>query len=214
MKKPVQFETNGERAGRARAVLERWFQDEYEVPEQAPVIIAEICELMVNESISLSRICKEKLVEGVPSLATVMFWQRAVPQIGDALRAAREARAEVRWDSLEEEIRDQFFPIDPETGERGVCHPAETKAKAAFVRTISDNRKFEVSKLIPRIYGDEAPVSRGQFDSMKHQMQEEGATIVVIPPKGSTQHKVKELRDESERLVEGYASTVALPSGE
>lgn len=149
------------------------------MPEFAPDVVDRICEMMVDRNVSTAKICRDKLVADAPSLPQLYFWGRADPRIYDKLRAAREAQAEMRWDTLDEEIREMFFEDDGSLK----INPQDAKAASAAMRILSENRRFEVSKLVPRIYGNEAPVSRSMFADAMQSGKVQIVQVVEVPAK-------------------------------
>lgn len=203
-----------DRAQHRGEIIRKWFDqsDLSHVPKFAPDVVARICEMMLNENVPVTRICRDKLVPDAPSLATLKFWARVDPRIGDALGAAREAQAEARWDALEDELREMFHdedgnPIDPQ----------RAKAISQYARLISENRRFEVAKLVKRTYGDDQPVPRSQFERALAQGKVQVVQVIDMPAeKAEESRHVPEVRQDDEQgsdLV-GYADTGAVPSGE
>lgn len=162
------------------------------IPPQAPDIVEQICDLMVENGVSLSRICKEKLVPGVPSLARVMFWRKCDPRIHDALRAAREAQAESKLDEAEDWIKKQFHDEDG-----NFIDAIEAKARGQYVRSVIDLRKFEATKLVKRVYGDDSQISRGEFD----RAMAEGKIIQVVMPEMREAVKPEEQQKQEQKAL-------------
>ena len=113
-------------------------------PVAPPATIDRICERLV-EGDSLSKICQ---VAEMPSVSTVMLWQRADPLIREAFAAARSARAELQWDACREEV-ESILRHAAAVGDKSTLMAAQAEAKLKF-----DYYKFEVTKLLPGIYGD------------------------------------------------------------
>jgi len=188
------------KSGRQKAVeratpsIQHWFDKaEYaHIPKQAPEIVEQICDMMVEGDVSLSKICRDKLVPGVPSLSRVMFWRKCDPRIHDALRAAREAQAEAKLDEVEDWIREQFHNEDGE-----FIDAVEAKARSAYVRSVIDVRKFAAAKLVRRIYGDESLPSRTEFDKA----MAEGKVIQVVMPEMKEPVKPPEQKSEEPKAL-------------
>lgn len=115
-------------------------------PKFPPTIIDDVCERIVGGE-SLTQICEDK---DMPSVWAIHMWQRAVPEIRDAIAAARCARADLRWDNAMNEI-EALLDEAAASGDKATVEAAKVEAKIRF-----DAYKFEVGKLLPAMYGDAA----------------------------------------------------------
>ena len=98
-------------ANRRRERLRYWFDQSdlaKELPPFAPTIIDDICEAMVNEGHSFTKIVQEKLVPGVPNLSTLYRWRMSEPRIEHAIQTARRIQAETKWDRLQDDIEEEL----------------------------------------------------------------------------------------------------------
>jgi hypothetical protein len=106
---------------------------------------------------SLRSICRD---DGMPALGTVMRWLAKHPEFREQYRAAREAQAEVHQEELLE-ISDnctddvQFLLGTEDEGAIGrINHSAIARAKLQV-----DTRKWIMSKMQPKKYGDKTVLS-------------------------------------------------------
>lgn len=120
-----------------------------------------ICERMVcgveDKPESLRSICRS---EGLPSLGTVMRWLAKHPEFREQYRAAREAQSEMHQEEIIE-ISDnctddvQMLLANDEQTELGrIKHSAIARAKLQI-----DTRKWVMSKMAPKKYGDKTVLS-------------------------------------------------------
>lgn len=92
-----------------------------------------ICELIAEGS-SLRSICRD---ERMPSLSTVCRWLSQDPEFQEQYARSRERQAEVYADEI----------VD-------IADEAKTADSAAVARVRVDSRKWVVSKLLPKKYGE------------------------------------------------------------
>jgi hypothetical protein len=175
-------------------LVQQWFDkaDLARIPPYAPEIVEQICDMMVENDVSLARICKEKLVPGVPSISRVMFWRKCDPRIADALRAAREAQAESKLDDASDWLKKQFYNEDGE-----FVDAVEAKARAQYARIEIDLRKFEATKLVPRIYGNQEQV---------HQKRDGDRIIQVMMPEMKDAVKPQEEQKQEQKTLPAQVS--------
>jgi hypothetical protein len=160
-----------------------------------PDVIDRIVREMVDNGHSLTKICKEKLVgPDTPSVMTVQLWMRASPEVYDIMSAARCTQAELKWDSLEEELEDMFYYED-EDGQRQFVDHHTARAKAHLARMKLDARRFEVSKMVRRAYGDEAPMPKTQLERLVGEGKIQIQHVVQVPDKKPETENVIELKN-------------------
>jgi hypothetical protein len=106
---------------------------------------------------SLRSICRD---DGMPSLGTVMRWLSKHPEFREQYRAAREAQSEIHQEEILE-ISDnctddvQILMGNEEQTELGrINHSAIARAKLQI-----DTRKWIMSKMVPKKYGDKTILS-------------------------------------------------------
>lgn len=159
---------------RRQVAIRHWFDRSTFVqgtPEYDVETVAMICTLIVENGLSLKRICEEKLLgPDTPNLSTIYYWRRCDERVSIALDSAREARAEIQWEGMKETIEEIFDALPP-NAERGDIMAATAKARLLF-----DVAKFEVSKLVPRyadkIKSDVAATAKG--------IEERTVTVQVV----------------------------------
>ena len=175
---------------RRKAAMRQWFASS-ELAQQAPKfdpdVIEAICVMLVDEGVSLHKICKEQLVPGAPSLAQIQWLRRADPRIDAAIGAARQASAELKWAQLGEEI-DKAFDDALLLEDKMALMAAEKRMKLKY-----DHTKLEVQKLVPAIYGDEKKMTAGNFKDVLEQARREGLIIT---------ERVLEVPAKNERVIQ------------
>ena len=97
---------------------------------------------------SLTSICKE---DGMPAKVTVFKWIRTEPDFANQYAHAREAQAEHYLDEIIQIADDSVLDteINPESGNEVTNHDVIQRAKLRV-----DTRKWAMSKLAPKKYGD------------------------------------------------------------
>lgn len=131
-------------------------------------IIARMC-----EGESLRSICRD---DAMPAIATVILWKSKHPEFSEQYEAAMRARAQHLFDELLEiadnSANDTF--VDDNGNER-----TNTEVVARS-RLKVDTRKWALSKMMPKLYGDkvEQIVSNPEGESFRTQ-----STWVVQPVK-------------------------------
>ena len=106
----------------------------------------EICK-RISQGESLISICK---CEGMPDKTTVMDWLFKEPDFANQYARAREAQAEHYLDEIIAISDDSV--LDTEMGEDGVERTNHEVVARARLRV--DTRKWAMSKLAPKKYGD------------------------------------------------------------
>jgi len=96
---------------------------------------------------SLISICKS---EGMPDKSTVLYWLFNEPEFSSQYARAREAQAEHYLDEIIAISDDSV--LDTEMGEDGVERTNHEVVARARLRV--DTRKWAMSKLAPKKYGD------------------------------------------------------------
>lgn len=100
-------------------------------PESVAAILAQMA-----EGTSLRKCCE---AEGVP-ISTFLGWVDADPALAEHYAGARARMLDAQAEALEE------------IGEKAAA--AQTAVEVAGLRLLSDNRKWLLSKLAPKKYGD------------------------------------------------------------
>lgn len=93
---------------------------------------------------SVRSICR---TDGYPSHSTVMDWVNADAEFADHYARARDERADVYFDRLDD------VSAEAET--------AETAVKVAGLRLKADNIKWQLAKMAPKKYGDKLELGGG-----------------------------------------------------
>lgn len=113
---------------------------------------AEICRLMAEEGLSLRQICKR---ENMPARSTVHKWLNERPDFSDQYARARE----VMLDRMADEVIDI---ADDSSGDTIITEDGQERMNAEFVaraRLRVDSRKWVLSKLLPKKFGDRVELS-------------------------------------------------------
>lgn len=105
-----------------------------------PEVAERICFAIV-EGQSLTKLCERD--KSLPNWTTIFKWRRVNEEFDHAYAQAREMRAEL-W-------ADEIIDIADE--------PAKDMAAVTRARLRVDTRKWLLSKLLPKIYGDKLEVS-------------------------------------------------------
>jgi uncharacterized protein YjiS (DUF1127 family) len=103
--------------------------------ERAPIVLA-----AMESGMSLRQACEHV---GVPA-GTFLGWCDADPELAEHYARTRERMLDMRAEELED------------IGERAA--QAESAVEVAGLRLLSDNRKWLLSKLMPKRYGDKLAV--------------------------------------------------------
>lgn len=168
------------RLAKRRRAVQHWFDGAEladDMPRHAAEVVQRICHRVLETGESFRHICNEKTVADAPSYYMLVYWRSQDPRIAEALLAARAARAEARWESVEEEIS-EILDVAGGSGSAAEVRAAQAKAKMMI-----DIRKFEVTKLVPAIYGE-----RGRLlgpESKPGDPERPPATIIEIPAKNA-----------------------------
>lgn len=172
-------------ANRRRERLRYWFDESdlaQELPPFAPDIIDKICTLMIDEGVSLSAICKKKLVEGAPNLSTIHRWRLSEPRIDHALRTAKAIQAETRFEELEEKIEEEL-------------NTAATSGDKVYAAAVG--KKMQLLKEL-RVKDAQARVPAFQSpDSAVAVSTKDGATQVVVVPAKALSDNVPVQQDKA-----------------
>ncbi|SDV49205.1 terminase small subunit-like protein [Chitinasiproducens palmae] len=114
-------------------------------------IVDEICMRMADGE-SLRRICRD---EGMPAASTVLLWRSERSGFAERYARAREAQAQLLFDEILEiadnTSNDTVPKVDKEGNEYGEMPNAEWIARS---RLRVDARKWYLSKVLPKVYGD------------------------------------------------------------
>jgi hypothetical protein len=116
-------------------------------------LAAEICRLMADEGLSLRQICAR---ESMPARSSVHKWLNENKDFADQYARARETMLEAMADEILDIADDQSGDTvkDPETG----YERADTEwINRSRLRV--DSRKWLLSKLLPKKYGDKLELS-------------------------------------------------------
>lgn len=115
-----------------------------------PELAALICERLAAGE-TLRAICRDEIM---PSPQTVLGWKRADRQFSEQYDAARRAGYELMADELLDIADDgtnDYVERERENGTKHVVFDAEHVQRS---RLRCDNRKWLLSKALPKIYGD------------------------------------------------------------
>ena len=129
-----------------------------------PALFAEICERL-SKGESLRRICED---DGMPDRHTVVAWCEA-----DEAKQAQYARARDRGlDALAEEcLRIADTPLEGTTEKTNALGTEVTKGDMFNHRRLQvDTRKWYLSKLAPKRYGDRLELAGKVFVEQSHQV--------------------------------------------
>lgn len=122
-----------------------------EYPSETRAIICE----RISGGESLTAICKE---DGMPAKVTVFKWICNDEDFANQYARAREAQAEHYLDEIISISDDSVLDveIDPETGHERTNHEVVARARLRV-----DTRKWAMSKLAPKKYGDRTALDLG-----------------------------------------------------
>lgn len=129
--------------------------------EYSPEIAARICDLL-SEGRSVRSVCQ---VEDMPAPSTVFKWLSKHPEFAEQYARAREASIESLADSILE-ISDDG-ENDTYVDDEGMVRTAHDVIQRSKLRV--DSRKWLLSKLAPKKYGDKLDVTadiKGPFDGI------------------------------------------------
>jgi hypothetical protein len=125
-----------------------------------PALAAEVCR-RISEGESLRQVCRD---ESMPSTSTVLRWAREMPDFCQQYTLAREALLE-HWAEEIGEIADDgsndWIKREKDSGRIELEYNAEHVNRS---RLRVDTRKWLLSKLAPRKYGDK--LALGGADDM------------------------------------------------
>jgi hypothetical protein len=199
---------------RARAAVRTWFSDAeiaQELPEQAPDIVAQLCEEIVTSGKSLAELVRTEAIPGLPPISTLYMWRKADPRINAAITGAYQAHAEVNWHSLPGRICDMLD--DAVTDERKGAVMAAAKKADLLMR----HAQFEVSKRIPAIYGQGLPTAGSgksldeRIEELKHDGQIVITKVVEVPTKNARPEPTLQSEEDSDES-EVMPSLAAIPA--
>jgi hypothetical protein len=126
-------------------------------PMYTPELAAEVCK-RISEGESLRQVCRD---ESMPSTTTVMKWAREIPEFAQQYANAREALLE-HWAEEINEIADDgsndWIKREKEEGRVEIVVDAEHIARS---RLRVDTRKWLLSKLAAKKYGDKVEIGGG-----------------------------------------------------
>ena len=122
---------------------------------------------------SLTSICKD---DGMPAKVTVFKWIRNDAEFANQYARAREAQAEHYLDEIIQISDDSVLDtdIDPESGNERTNHDVIQRAKLRV-----DTRKWAMSKLAPKKYGDRITHGGDPDAPINHQV---GITVTFHDP--------------------------------
>jgi hypothetical protein len=129
------------------------------VPPKVP-LTPELIEIVLDRLASgesLRAICRD---EGMPELTQVMRLRRNDPEFAQQYTYAREMQAEVFGDELVEIVDDSRNDWIEKYGKDGEIKGYELNGEAvARSRLRFDQRRWWMSKVLPKIYGDKIDVN-------------------------------------------------------
>lgn len=113
---------------------------------------AKICERIANGE-SLRAICKD---EGFPSKSTVLKWifKDNNKEFSDQYDKAREIQAQLLADEIVEIADTPKLGVITETDKDGVVVKTKQEDMLGHRRLQVDSRKWYLSKVLPKVYGD------------------------------------------------------------
>ena len=122
---------------------------------------------------SLTSICKD---DGMPAKVTVFKWIRNDAEFANQYARAREAQAEHYLDEIIQISDDSVLDtdIDPESGNERTNHDVIQRAKLRV-----DTRKWAMSRLAPKKYGDRITHGGDPDAPINHQV---GITVTFHDP--------------------------------
>jgi hypothetical protein len=128
-----------------------------------------ICE-QISEGVSLRKICE---ADNMPAKGTVMKWLVDFPELQDQYTRARELQAETIFDEMldiaDDGSNDWMEKFNPEGQSIGWQINGEHVQRS---RLRLDSRKWQLSKMLPKKYGDKMDVTSGGAPI---------ATVTIIP---------------------------------
>jgi hypothetical protein len=131
--------------------------------EYDPVLAEEILERLADGD-SLASICHD---EGMPDERSVRRWARNHGEFGDQYAIARRLGYEKRADELLEIADDASADwIETENGNRILDNVHVNRA-----RLMIDTRKWLLSKMLPKVYGDHLTVAGDAHQPIRHVVQ-------------------------------------------
>jgi hypothetical protein len=131
--------------------------------EYDPVLAEEILERLADGD-SLASICCD---EGMPDERSVRRWARNHDEFGDQYAIARRLGYEKRADELLEIADDASADwIETENGHRVLDNVHVNRA-----RLMIDTRKWLLSKMLPKVYGDHLTVAGDPYQPIRHVVQ-------------------------------------------
>lgn len=120
-----------------------------------------ICQ-RISEGESLRSVCRDV---DMPSVSTVMRWLQAIPSFRPQYRRAREALVEVWADELVDIADDSTHDTVTRTTPQGREYEAVDHENIQRAKLRVDTRKWMMSKMLPRQYGDRVDLDvHGRID--------------------------------------------------
>lgn len=122
--------------------------------DYSPKLAARICERMAT-GMSVRSIC---LADDMPALSSVYLWLTKYPEFSEQYAKAKADSAERMAEEILEiaDRTDRDFEFNPETG--AITVNGEHIQRA---RLMVDTRKWLLSKLLPKKYGDKVDLNHG-----------------------------------------------------
>lgn len=148
-----------------------------------PVIAEKICDLVASNTLGLKHILAKD--ETLPKKSTVYKWLKNVPEFAEMFARAKEAQMDLMAEELLEIADDGSN--DLMTIVKGdESYEVENKEVTNRSRLRVDTRKWIMSKLAPRKYGDKLDITSG------------GKTLARPPWMTNQTAKEEEDKDENE----------------
>lgn len=130
----------------------------------SPALFATICDRIANGE-SLRQVCRD---QSMPAKSTVMRWLGEKPECRDQYARARELLTEHWADEILEIADDGATDMVEKTGRNGATYMAVDQEHIQRSRLRVDARKWLMSKLQPKKYGDRVDVEHGGAVVVEH----------------------------------------------
>lgn len=166
----------------------------------SPELAANICAQMA-EGKSLRTICK---ADDMPDCSSVFLWLSKYPEFSQYYARAREQRAEAIFEESLEIADDSSSDwIETDGG------PKLNQEHVQRAKLRVDTRKWFVSKLLPKVYGERTAVDHsGTVETIQHHVVD----IAMLSPE--TRDALRQALLEQPEVIEGEVRPDGLGDGE